>query len=369
MPRLNQDLEAKLTDFSFALVDQQSARVAVPPQQSSTGFWFGGGNMVEDADGRFYLVGRYRNFGDSRTGLGAGERGLELAIFSSDDRGQTFQKQVSFSKSELNVGDRGVLSIEGSALHLTEQGVELFVSTEKSGIEYPAEFSSYLKPGTGVWTIERLHASSVDELKNASAETVLESADPGVLHVKDPFVYSTANGDLALLYCTHPYCWSSSNTAYAMRPAGEQSFGESCYDFFPRGFAWDIAMTRGTAILDIPKVGSFADREVSLLFYDGGESLRNMDEHKRAVARPRGYSCEEIGGVAYFLDGDMSRIYRLSQNKPFFISPYGTGCSRYVDVLTTTDGFYATWQQSQDDLSQPLVLNYVDRKRVEAILS
>jgi hypothetical protein len=59
-------------------VDQQKARIAVPPQQKSTGFWFGGGNMVEDADGRFYLVGRYRNFGDSRTGLGAGERGLEL---------------------------------------------------------------------------------------------------------------------------------------------------------------------------------------------------------------------------------------------------------------------------------------------------
>ncbi len=369
MSRLDQHLEAKLTDLALALVDQRKARVAIPPQQSSTGFWFGGGNLVEDAEGRLYLVGRYRNFGDSRTGLGAGERGLELAIFRSEDRGTSWQKQISFSKPDLNVGDRSVLSIEGSSLYLTDQGVELFVSTEKAGIEYPAEFRSFLKPGTGVWTIERLHASSLDGLKSAAIETVLESADPAVLHAKDPAVYTAANGDLVLLYCTHPYCWSSSNTAYARRKRGSDQLSESCFDFFPRGFAWDIAITRGTCICDVPKVGAFADRQVSLLFYDGGEALRNLDEHERAVKRARGYSCEEIGGVAYFLNGDMSRIYRLSRNKPFFISPYGTGCSRYVDVLATRDGLYVTWQQSQDDLSQPLVLNYLSNDEVRVILS
>jgi len=369
MSRLDRDLETKLTDFALALVDQQKARVAVPPQRSSTGFWFGGGNMVEDAEGRFYLVGRYRNFGDSRTGLGAGERGLELAIFRSDDRGQSFQKQVSFSKPELNVGDRSVLSIEGSALHFNEQGVELFVSTEKAGIEYPAEFQSFLKPGAGVWTIERLQADSIDELKNASIETVLESIEPAVLHVKDPVVYSTASGDLVLMYCTHSYCWSSSNTAYAMRASGSDELSESCFSFFPRGFAWDIAIARGTCILDVPQVGVFANRQVSLLFYDGGEALRNLDEHEQAVKRPRGYSCEEIGGVAYFIGGDMSRIYRLSRNKPLFISPYGTGCSRYVDVLAANDGLYATWQQSQVDLSQPLVLNFVSNDEVAKLLA
>jgi hypothetical protein len=369
MSRLDQQLEAKLTKFALALVDQQKARVAIPPQQSSTGFWFGGGNLVEDAEGRFYLVGRYRNFGDSRTGLGAGERGLELAIFRSEDRGQSWQKQLSFSKPELNVGNRSVLSIEGSALYLTEQGVELFVSTEKAGIEYPAEFRLFLKPGTGVWTIERLRATSIEALKDAPLETVLESNDPTVLHVKDPAVYTDANGDLVLLYCTHPYCWSSSNTAYARRQRGSDQLSESCFDFFPRGFAWDIAITRGTSILDVPKVGAFADRQVSLLFYDGGEALRNLDEHEQAVKRARGYSCEEIGGVAYFLDGDMGRIYRLSQNKPLFISPYGTGCSRYVDVLATGDGLYATWQQSQDDLSQPLVINFISRDEAVKLLA
>jgi hypothetical protein len=94
-----------------------------------------------------------------------------------------------------------------------------------------------------------------------------------------------------------------------------------------------------------------------------------LDEHEQAVKRARGYSCEEIGGVAYFLDGDMSRVYRLSQNKPLFISPYGTGCSRYVDVLATGDGLYATWQQSQDDLSQPLVINFISRDEAVKLLA
>ena len=38
------ELAAKLTKLGQALVNQEQARVIVPPQQDSTGFWFGGGN-------------------------------------------------------------------------------------------------------------------------------------------------------------------------------------------------------------------------------------------------------------------------------------------------------------------------------------
>ncbi len=368
MSRLDEHLEAKLTALARAMVDQQAARVVVAPQQAKSGFWFGGGNMVDATDGPFYLTGRYRNQGDSRTGLGAGERGLELAIFRSDDRGKSFQKVLSFAKSDLDVGDRRVLSIEGSALHWTRDGVELFVSTEKSGIGYPAEFEAFLKPGTGVWTIERLVADSVEGLKGAVPETVLQSNDPQFLHVKDPTVYERPNGDLVLLFCTHPFCWSSSNSACAIREHGETGFSPPRYDFFPRGFTWDVAITRATAIVDVPRIGAFSDLDVSLIFYDGGEALRNLDEHDQAVPRPRGYSCEEIGGVGYFVDGELNDVRRLSVNLPMFISPWGTGCSRYVDVLAADDGFYVTWQQSQRDLSQPLVMNFVGRGDIESIL-
>ncbi|MHC4878057.1 MAG: sialidase family protein [Planctomycetota bacterium] len=366
---LSPQLEERLTRLATALVDQERARVIVPPQQASTGFWFGGGNMVEAADGTLFVTGRYRNFGDSRTGLGSGERGLELAIFESSDGGETWQKAVSFSKPELNVGDHSVLSIEGTALHCGSDGVELFVSTEKDGIGYPAGFEGFLKPGTGVWTIERLFAPTVAELKDAAIETIIECHDPRWLHIKDPFVFEQRNGDLDVLFCSHPFCWSSSNTGFVRRSAGQSSYSEPDYGFFPRGTTWDVAMTRGTAVVNVPQVGAFADLDVSLVFYDGGECLRNLDEHSTAVKRPRGYSCEEIGGAAYIQNGDLSSVERLSKHAPFFISPHGTGCSRYVDVLTTIDGrMIATWQQSQDDCSQPLVMNTLSAAEMEAVL-
>lgn len=362
------DISDRLTQIASRLIDQEKARVIVPPQRPSTGHWFGGGNLTRDDKGTHWLVGRYRNQGDSRTGLGAGERGLELAIFRSDDLGDNFEKVVSFSKAELNVGNREVLSIEGTALRFIDGGVELFVSTEKKGIDYPKGLESFLKPGTGVWTIDRMRADSVQELANAKIDTVLETSDPRFVHIKDPFL-GTHQGQDCLLFCTHPFCWTSSNTGYVSLSEGELTAANANMTFFPRGYAWDVAITRGTALLKLPRVGVCADRELSLFFYDGGECVRNLDEHTAAVKRPRGYSCEELGGLAYCEYDDLHRVQRLSITSPLFVSPHGTGCSRYVDVLATDDRYIATWQQAQADGSQPLVMNVVPQSEVEAILN
>jgi hypothetical protein len=324
--------------------------------------------MISDSQGNLLLVGRYRNFGDSRTGLHAGVRGLELALFRSTDRGESFEKVVSLSKADLNVGDREVLSIEGSAIRCTDQGLELFVSTEKSGIGYPPPWEKYLKPGTGVWTIDRLTAESLEGLATAEIRTVVQGYDPQYLHVKDPFIYEEPGGGMTLGYCTHPFGWSSSNTAVARRNAGESDLGEHDYTCFPRGFTWDVAVTRATCMVDVPPIGPFENKQVTLVFYDGAESLRDLDPHAEAIRRPRGYSCEEIGGVAYLVDGRWDQLTRLSRFEAWFISPHGTGCSRYVDVHATDRAFYATWQQSQADLSQPLVLNILSQEDAAEIL-
>lgn len=365
---MTSDLHERLQQIATLLIDQQRASVIIPPQQPGSGFWFGGGNMVQDDRGVLWITGRYRNQGDSRTGLGAGERGLELALFRSDNGGQSFEKALHFSKADLNVGSREVLSIEGSALRLTESGVELYVSTEKSGIGYPAGLEAFLKPGTGVWTIDRMEAASIEQLPGAPIETVLQTSDPRFLHIKDPFL-GRHLGRPCLLFCSHPFCWTSSNTGYVFLDESPLSADRAVFDFFPRGFTWDVAMTRATAMLPLPRVGVLKDRERDLLFYDGGECVRNLDEHQAAVKRPRGYSCEELGGVACCLDGDLHQIERLSVVAPAFVSPYGTGCSRYVDVFCDGDFYYATWQQGQQDGSQPLVMNKVAREQVESLLT
>ena len=359
MNQLTDVQRINLTDFANSLVNQAKAHVVVPPYSTEPGFWFGGGNMIQVGD-ELWLVGRYRNVGDSRTGLSMGTRGLELAVFRSSNQGKTFEKQFQFSKDELSADDREVLSIEGSALRATDEGFELLVSTEKSGIGYPVEVEDYLKPGAGVWTIDVMRASSIHDLKKAKPQPAFASRDPSHLHIKDPFVYSGRATD-RILACSHPFSWSSSNTVTLDESDGTFSFG-----ILPRGFSWDVAISRGTCLLDVPKIGPFEGGDFRLMFYDGGESMRSLDEHQTAVSRPRGYSCEELGGVAV-LHGDC--VTRLSEFKPLFVSPFGTGCSRYVDVLATSEGFRATWQQSQEDGSQPLVSNLLDNEKALSILS
>lgn len=358
----------RLRALGNLLIDQQRARVIVPPQRPSAGHWFGGGNMVQDKNGKFWLVGRFRNAGDSRTGLGKGQRGLELAVFCSTDNGETWSKSISLSKQDLNVDSHEVLSIEGTALRITDSGVELYLSTEKTGIDYPAGLASYLKPGTGVWTIDRIVAPSFEELAGAPVRTILTSRDPRFVQVKDPFLYQ--RGDSChLLFCTHPFCWTSSNTASVRLDQDSRISTEPDFEFFPRGFTWDVAMTRGTAVMPVPQVGDFSDQDVALVFYDGGECVRNLDEHAAAVKRPRGYSCEELGGLAFITGGNLAGPERLSVTEPMFVSPHGSGCSRYVDVLVTLQGYYATWQQSQPDHSQPLVMNFVSVDEVSRVLT
>lgn len=363
------DYSENLIRLAKALVDQENARILVPPQDNSTGFWFGGGNVVEAPDDSVLIIGRYRNYGDSRTGVGAGERGLELAIFRAESVDEPFEKLLSWSKEDLKCGDKEVVSIEGATLLLDGNTAEIFVSTEKD-ISYPEDIAGFQKSGTGVWSIDHLSAPVVLDLKKSPVEEVLVGPDHARLHVKDPKAFHLPNGDTALIFCNHPYTWSSSNSSLAIRKRGEESFEVVTHDLLPRGPVWDIAVSRVTDRMEVPKLGKFADLpEMCLYFYCGAEGLRQLDENPKAVKRPRGWSCEEIGGVAMGIESEFPNLERLSINEAFFTSPTGTGCSRYVSTLVTDQGIFATWQQSQDDLSQPLVGHFLPMKKVEEILS
>jgi len=211
----------RLRHLVFTLIDQENARVLVPPYAAREGFWFGGGNLVQDGDGVLWLSGRYRNVGDSRTGLQAGQRGLECALFRSTDGGEHFEKVCSWSKTDLSAGGDNVLSIEGTALHRLPDGTwELFVSSEKERT-YPDSVRAYQKPGTGVWHIDRMTGATPDALDPATLTPVLINHErPEYLHVKDPVVFDQLEGDTALIFCSHPFSWTSSNSGLAVRRAG-----------------------------------------------------------------------------------------------------------------------------------------------------
>jgi hypothetical protein len=360
-----------LTALLHRLVDQGKARILVPPYEASSGFWFGGGNAVRAADGTLWLVGRYRNFGDSRTGTAAGARGLELALFESQDGGQSFKKVQSWSKADLSSSEGWVLSIEGACLHFIEEGkAELFVSTEKEQ-DYPNSVRAHQKPGTGVWSIDVFTGENPSSLDLATLKPVLaDTPPPEYLHVKDPVVLADNGADTVLAFCGHPFSWSSANTGYAVRERKGKVFQVKNWEMAPRGPAWDVAGTRVTGRLRVPQVGRFAGAPpVSVYFYDGLECYRLHEQSASGVSRPRGYSCEEIAGAFYGFDEEFPKVTRLSMLQPFFVSPHGTGCCRYIDVVNTGNGLLATWQQSQPDFSQPLVGHFVEADEVNRTLS
>ncbi len=361
----------KLIDLLGVLIDQEAASVWIEPNCRASGYWFGGGNGVRDEDGTLWIAGRYRNFGDSRTGLAAGERGLECALFASTDNGATFTKERSWSKADLSFPGNEVLSIEGTSLHRCQDGSwELFVSSEKAR-EYPPGFEEFRKPGAGVWTIDVMTGEDISGLDAGTIRTALaEQEDCAYLHVKDPVVYDAPEGGTHLVYCSHPFCWSSANTGLAVRPDGQSRFERKSRQLVCRGPAWDVAGTRLTCRMPVPALGVFADLPpVYVFFYDGLECVREHEQNNRGVSRPRGYSCEELGGAMAGFEADFPRMERLSYLEPLFVSPWGTGASRYIDALVTAEGIFAIWEQSQPDLSQPLVGRFVSMREVKEILS
>ncbi|MED5454330.1 MAG: exo-alpha-sialidase [Verrucomicrobiota bacterium] len=368
MSELNSKVKNVLIRLAEALVDQDNAKVLVEPQRNADGFWFGSGNIIEVNPDCYLLCGRYRNHGDSRTGTGSGARGLEFAIFKGASPLGPFSKIRSFSKEDLSRPEVPVVSIEGGKLFLGPKGLEMIVSTEKA-IEYPKELLNYQKPGTGVWSIDRIMGETIEELDSSTLEEIQSSSDGATLHIKDPVVFKSPNNETALVYCNHPFTWSSSNTGLAICSQGSDVFELYAQTILERGTTWDVACTRITDRLPVPRVGCLVDLPaLSLYFYDGAECLRVLDENAKAINRPRGFSCEEIGGLAWGWDSEFPKIQRLSVDFPLFVSPNGTGCSRYVSTLVTREGIMSSWQQSQADLSQPLVGNFLNSEYYEEIL-
>ncbi|NJL92487.1 MAG: hypothetical protein HC915_01575 [Anaerolineae bacterium] len=132
----------------------------------------------------------------------------------------------------------------------------------------------------------------------------------------------------------------------------------------------DVAATRITDVMPLPAEGVFAGEDPHwVAFFDGAESLRRQDENPRAKFRPRGYSCEEIGGAMIATQPDLADAQRLSRLAPWFLSPHGTGSSRYASTLVTQEGIWATWQQAQPSGAQPLVGHFLPMARVIDLLS
>lgn len=370
---LPEKLKSRLSELGRCLLDQQSARILVEPLGSSSGYWFGGGNLCLDQEEGVLISGRYRNQGDARSGVDQGERGLECVVFKANSPDCELKRIISFSKKDLSVNEE-VISIEGvSLIHSPKRQsqFEFIISTEKK-ISYPPNLLDFQKPGTGVWSIDSISSESgIESLDHHQIKTIASSEKTSTLHYKDPVAFVWDDGETHILFCHHPFSWSSTNSGLLTRTQNGDSFELMSEDVLGRGNSWDVACSRITERLPVPRIGPFADfPSISLYFYDGAECLRPLRQDSRAAKRPRGYSCEELGGLAWGWDKKFPEMQRISVDFPMFVSPYGTGCCRYASAIFLRDeSIFATWQQSQSNNSQPLVANHLPAREVHRILS
>ena len=381
---MNAALEAQLVRLATALVDVsgEQSRVAVVPSDDRRGFWFGGGGLARDpTSGRLVLVGRYRDGGDSRTGTAAGTRGKQLVLFALDEERMTFERVVAWDKRALDMDGRGrVLSIEGAdVMFLADGQVRLLVSTEREQ-PYPEAVAEYQKKGTGVWQLDVIESESLAELDAAvmrgkpAPRPLLRSTVADRLHVKDPFFLGPGlPGGMNVGFCSHPFCWTTAaSCCVGLDLAASRVIEAPRFDVLPRGRCWDVASVRWTSRLRVPRIGAFASLPpMSLYFYDGCECVREHEQSDRGVERPRGHSCEELGGLAYGVDADFPAVTSLTPLFPLFVSPLGTGSTRYVHAMADepSGDLMAVWQQSNANRAQPLMFRRLPADQVAALLA
>ena len=113
-------------------------------------------------------------------------------------------------------------------------------------------------------------SASVESLDISTIKTVISTQDANTLHIKDPVATRIKNDQTELIYCNHPFSWSSSNTGLALAVNNESSFTKISDSILPRGNSWDVACSRITEILPNPQIGSFINSPpLSFYFYDG----------------------------------------------------------------------------------------------------
>ncbi|MDZ7799161.1 MAG: hypothetical protein U5K81_00010 [Trueperaceae bacterium] len=170
-----------------------------------------------------------------------------------------------WSKTELATCDE-VLSIEGSSLRRrADGGWELFVSSEKRRA-YPSAYAEFQKPGTGVWTIDRMTGPSPDRLNAGTLAPVVVGIDPGHLHVKDPVTVDLADGGTARTDLQPPAHLGVQQYRAGAARRGRRGVRGHAPGAGTARSVLDVGVTRLTDRLRVPRVGRFADGpELSLL--------------------------------------------------------------------------------------------------------
>jgi hypothetical protein len=320
------------------LFDPAAGMMVRAPLGDGPGWWAGAPGATFDAlTDTFYLVYRQRQPRE----LG---RGIECRIAASEN-GIAFKDIWALPKSSLNA-----LSLERCSLCRGLDGVWRL-------------YLCYVSVEDRRWRIGLLEADEPDAFDLERLTPLLTADDIGADGVKDPSVFIIGRMTyLIASYATHEADLDPEqsrvrhatgdifNTGLTRSRTGAAISGDG------RRFQWigDISPMTQAGDPDKPawdsycrRIGSVLplDRGGFLAFYDGGASVAENYEERTGLA----------------ITFDLREFYSLSPDGPALVSPYSTGCLRYVDALPVGRELFYYYEMARPDGSHELRVSVVER--------
>lgn len=290
------------------LFDAARGETILLAENEGQGWWVGAPSVVRTEAG-YYLSYRVRR----PRGQG---RGVLTRIAHSSD-GRQFNDVWEASKAEFDSE-----SIERSALVALDDGrFRLYVS--------------YVDPADRRWRIDVMTADDVRQFDPATRQKVLVASDvPGLEAVKDPVVFQLGgiwqmilsaspmppdlddDGRARLHETADIYATGLSRSVTGLATSEDGlSWTWQGTVLEPAGSGWDAYATRISAVL--------FGAPLFIGYYDGS---RDVTENY-----------EERTGVCWSFD--LRTWHRATTAGPTLVSPHAGGSLRYIDVLSTDEGY------------------------------
>jgi len=301
--------------------DPLAGEVVLRPERNEPGYWSGCAGVLHD-EGRFWLTYRQR-----RPRGASAERGWRCAVAESHD-GLSFTDVWSVHKDELRTSS-----------------MERFCLVPAGEHGYTLYFS-YVDPADSRWRIDAVTAKHPSEFDVGAAVNVLNAASTGTEGVKDPYVMKI--GPVTYLFAS-----------YAAPAPGLDGSAHATGDIYnvgatthPTGLATSLDgndfQWHGEVLSVGPDWNSYQARLNSVVpiaggyvgFYDGSASHEENYEERCGVA----------------VSSDLFHWRRLSDDRPWVVSPHATGSVRYVDAFIHEEQWWVYYETTRPDQAHELRL-------------
>jgi len=326
----------------------QGITIRTPPGQGR-GYWVGAPTVWFDrTDRRFYLSYRLR-----RPRGVAPDRGAETRIAVSAD-GIHFEDVWRAAKDQFDSP-----SIERCSLARGRDGRWQY-------------FVSFVDGRDGRWRVDRLEAESIDKLDPASRRPVFTADQLGIEGVKDPNVFVHGGIYWMLLSYVPTPAGATHEQMHASADIYNTGLSLSCSavassldgkDWLwhgpimrpqPGSGRWDAYATRVCCVVPAGPIW--------IAYYDGARSVEENYEERTGLAvggicpEPAAGPASPSTGAAPLPAGAPAPVGGLlafrsiTPHGPALVSPHGSGCLRYVDVVR-----FGSERESPGSSSGPLI--------------